>query len=130
MCVDITLPCPRLGPLQNLHQEVCIRSDRKAQGTYRNFLHRNIEITSQLRISFHSKEICANNAKNARGTFDDKEQRLKGTDAEAYKDVSVRDHKVKNKWKKTHSNMINAIKEAKKNRPPTAMANIDVHIVT
>ena len=81
-------------------------------------------------LFFRSKEICANNAKNARGTFDDKEQRLKGTDAEAYKDVSVRDHKVKNKWKKTHSNMINAIKEAKKNRPPTAMANIDVHIVT
>ena len=125
-----------------MHQEVCIRPDRKAQGRFDRYLI-SIDVIPRLCVVeyiniylfililfFRSKEICANNAKNARGTFDDKEQRLKGTDAEAYKDVSVRDHKVKNKWKKTHSNMINAIKEAKKNRPPTAMANIDVHIVT
>ena len=49
---------------------------------------------------------------------------------EDFKDVDPHHHKVKNKWKKTHTNMISAIKEAKKNRPPTAMANIDVKIVT
>ena len=34
MCVDITLPCPRPGPLQDMHQEVCIRPYRKAQGRF------------------------------------------------------------------------------------------------
>ena len=55
---------------------------------------------------------------------------MTGTEAEDFKDVDPHHHKVKNKWKKTHTNMISAIKEAKKNRPPTAMANIDVKIVT
>ena len=77
-----------------------------------------------------SQEVCAKNAKNTRDTFDVKEQRLIGTDAEAFKDVDPEHHKIKNKWKKTHSSMINAIKEAKKNRPPTALANIDVQIVS
>ena len=76
------------------------------------------------------QEVCAKNAKNTRDTFDVREQRLDGTEAEAFKGVDTNHHKVKNKWKKTHSSMINAIKEAKKNRPPTAMANIDVQIVT
>ena len=76
------------------------------------------------------KEICANNAKNSRETFDVKEQRLTGTEAEDFKDLDPHHHKVKNKWKKTHNNMINAIKEAKKNRPPTALANIEVKMVT
>ena len=58
----------------------------------------------------------------------EREQSL--ADAEAYKDVDPEHHKIKNKWKKTHSSMINAIKEAKKNRPPTALANIDVQIVS
>ena len=61
---------------------------------------------------------------------DDNDVRLTGTEAEDFKDVDPHHHKVKNKWKKTHTNMISAIKEAKKNRPPTAMANIDVKIVT
>merc|ERR1712126_54299 len=80
------------------------------------------------RIEKH-KDICKSNAKNTRETFDVKEQRLDGTDAEAFKDVEPANIKAKNKWKKTHSNMINAIKEAKKNRPPTAMNDINVHIV-
>ena len=59
-----------------------------------------------------------------------KEQRLTGTEAEDFKEVNPNHHKVKNKWKKTHNNMINAIKDAKKNRPPTALANIEVKMVT
>ena len=76
------------------------------------------------------QEICSNNAKNTREAFDTKEQRLIGTDAEAFKDVKTSNHRIKNKWKKTHTNMINAIKEAKKNRPDTAAPDINVHIVT
>lgn len=89
---------------------------------FENIIYRNSQT--------YFKEICSKNAKATRETFDVKEQRLIGTDAENFKDVDTHHHKVKNKWKKTHNNMINAIKEAKKNRPPTALANIEVKMVT
>ena len=75
------------------------------------------------------KEICSKTNK-ARDAFDVKEQRLEGTEAEAYKDVRTSSSKTiaKDKWKKTHNNMMSAIKEAKKNRPPTAQPP-DVQII-
>ena len=94
-----------------------------------------VELLSRLKTHLNSllhyfQDICKANSKNTRDTFDVKEQRLDGTDAEAFKDVEPASIKAKNKWKKTHSNMINAIKEAKKNRPPTAMKDINVQLVT
>ena len=56
-----------------------------------------------------------------RDAFDVKEQRLVGTEAEAFKNIDPTSKTIaKDKWKKTHNNMMSAIKEAKKNRPPTA----------
>ena len=53
-----------------------------------------------------TKEICAKTTK-PRDAFDVKEQRLEGTEAEAYKDIDSSSKRIaKDKWKKTHNNMM------------------------
>eukprot|EP00090_Calanus_glacialis_P027742 TRINITY_DN43997_c0_g1_i2.p2 TRINITY_DN43997_c0_g1~~TRINITY_DN43997_c0_g1_i2.p2 ORF type:complete len:124 (+),score=51.94 TRINITY_DN43997_c0_g1_i2:292-663(+) len=81
------------------------------------------------RIEKH-KVICEKTTAKEREAFDVREQRLDGTEAIKYKDVEPNLNVEKADWKKTHINMMSAIKEAKKTRPPSAKKQeIEVQIV-
>merc|ERR1719464_2343425 len=83
------------------------------------------------RIATH-KEICKKTSSKDVKPVDMQEKRLAGTEAEQFKDVDVNVDVKKGDWKKTHDSMIDAIKEAKKTRPPSAkktMEDIEVQIV-
>merc|ERR1712050_289658 len=81
------------------------------------------------RIEKH-KDICEKTTTKEREAFDVREQRLDGTEAIKYKDIEPNLNVEKADWKKTHTNMMSAIKEAKKTRPPSAKKqDIEVQIV-
>ena len=94
------------------------------------------------------QEICKKTSSKDVKPVDMQEKRLAGTEAEQFKvsvlkldqidiepyfqDVDVNVDVKKGDWKKTHDSMIDAIKEAKKTRPPSAkktMEDIEVQIV-
>merc|ERR1712018_193669 len=80
------------------------------------------------RVATH-KEICAKTSSKDVKPFDVRDKRLEGTEAEQFKDVDVDVNTKKGDWKAKHDSMLDAIKEAKKTRPPSAKKDIEVQIV-
>merc|ERR1711936_246234 len=80
------------------------------------------------RVATH-KEICAKTSSKDVKPFDVRDKRLEGTEAEQFKDVDVDVNIMKGDWKAKHDSMLDAIKEAKKTRPPSAKKDIEVQIV-
>merc|ERR1712223_1261680 len=69
------------------------------------------------RVAKH-KEICAKTSAKDVKPFDVRDKRLEGTEAEQFKDVDI--NTKKGDWKAKHDSILDAIKEAKKTRPPSA----------
>merc|ERR1712045_434018 len=80
------------------------------------------------RVAKH-KEICAKTSAKDVKPFDVRDKRLEGTEAEQFKDVDVDINTMKGDWKAKHDSILDAIKEAKKTRPPSAKKDIEVQIV-
>ncbi|XP_023334315.1 zinc finger C2HC domain-containing protein 1B isoform X1 [Eurytemora carolleeae] len=81
------------------------------------------------RIERH-KEICMKTTTKEREAFDVREQRLDGTEAVNYKDVEVDTEIKKADWKKTHRDIINQIKAAKRDRPASGKREPEIEILT